>query len=109
MARTQRLLPSGPSGPSCLSCLIVLLVTALTVLAQAQHSTHAMPPLSRELLERSLPLRQGIGTAHDPVTTKIPEAQAFYDQGLAYLHSYVWVEAARSFHQALRLDSKLAM
>src|SRR4029077_998551 len=34
---------------------------------------------------------------------------AFYDQGLAYLHSYVWVEAARSFNQALRVDPKLAL
>ena len=38
-----------------------------------------------------------------------PQAQAFYDQGLNYLESYVWIEAARSFHQALRLDAGLAM
>jgi tetratricopeptide (TPR) repeat protein len=68
-----------------------------------------MPPLSRDLVERPLPLRPGIGTAHDPIATKVTEAQAFYDQGLSYLHSYMWVEAARSFHQALRLDPKLAM
>ena len=35
-----------------------------------------------------------------------PEAQRFYDQGLAYLHNYVWIEAARSFHQALRARSE---
>src|SRR5262249_14126501 len=29
--------------------------------------------------------------------------------GLAYLHSYVWLEAARSFNQALRLDPKLVI
>jgi tetratricopeptide (TPR) repeat protein len=46
---------------------------------------------------------------HDPVTTTSAEAQAFYDQGVAYLHSYVWIEAARAFRQALRLDSKLAV
>ena len=43
------------------------------------------------------------------MSTSSKQAQAFYDQGLAYLHSYVWVEAARSFNQALRLDPKLAM
>jgi tetratricopeptide (TPR) repeat protein len=43
------------------------------------------------------------------VSTRVPQAQAFYDQGLAYLHSYVWIEAARSFHHALRLDPTLAM
>ncbi len=56
-----------------------------------------------------MPLRDGIGKAHEDVTTTSKDAQAYYDQGLAYLHSYVWIEAARSFHQALRLDAKLAM
>jgi len=54
-------------------------------------------------------LRTGIGVAHDAVKTSSEEAQKFYDQGLAYLHSYVWLEAARSFNQALRLDPALAM
>jgi tetratricopeptide (TPR) repeat protein len=43
------------------------------------------------------------------VSTSSPEAQAFYDQGLAYLHSFVWIEAVRSFHQALRNDPNMAM
>jgi len=43
------------------------------------------------------------------VSTSSPDAQAFYDQGLAYLNSFVWIEAARSFHQALRLDPSLGM
>jgi Tfp pilus assembly protein PilF len=63
----------------------------------------------RELIEKPIAIRSGIGDVGEPVTTTSPEAQRFYDQGLAYLHSYVWVEAARSFHQALRLDPKLAM
>jgi tetratricopeptide (TPR) repeat protein len=54
-------------------------------------------------------LRTGIGELHEKVSTHSPEAQAFYDQGLDYLHSYVWIEAARSFNQALRADPKLAM
>jgi hypothetical protein len=51
----------------------------------------------------------GIGSAHDAVSTASKQAQAFYDQGLACLHSYVWLEAARSFNQALALDPKLAL
>jgi len=62
-----------------------------------------------ELLQRPVTLREGIGKLNDPVTTASKEAQAFYNQGVAYLHSYVWIEAARSFNQALRLDAKLAM
>jgi tetratricopeptide (TPR) repeat protein len=78
--------------------------------AQPQHVGHdAAGPVPREILERPLPLRQGVGKVHEAVTTSAPEAQAFYDQGLAYLNSFVWIEAARSFHQALRLDPHLGM
>jgi len=63
----------------------------------------------REILERPVALRSGIGTLHEKVTTSSQEAQAFYDQGLACVHSYVWIEAIRSFHQALRLDPNMAM
>lgn len=56
-----------------------------------------------------MPLRTGIGVAHDAVATASKQAQAFYDQGLAYMHSYVWLEAARSFNQALTLDPNLAI
>jgi tetratricopeptide (TPR) repeat protein len=80
------------------------------VSARAQHEGHeAAGQVPREILERPVPLRQGIGKVHEEVTTSSPQAQAFYDQGLAYLHSFVWIEAARSFHQALRSDSPLAM
>jgi Tfp pilus assembly protein PilF len=43
------------------------------------------------------------------MSTRSKQAQAFYDQGLASLHSYVWLEAAQSFNQALTVDPKLAM
>jgi tetratricopeptide (TPR) repeat protein len=62
-----------------------------------------------EILERPTPIVAGVGIVSQKVTTKSPKAQAFYDQGLAYIHSYVWIEAARSFHQALREDPDLAM
>src|SRR5215470_14464876 len=74
---------------------------------QGRHDGTESPVL--QLAEKPLPLRKGIGTAHDAVATSSREAQAFYDQGLAYLHSYVWLEAARSFNQALRLDPNLAI
>lgn len=93
---------------------MIIWVAAALVLSQEAH-THApakLPKTSDFLLEtssRPVPARAGIGSAHDGVSTASKEAQAFYDQGLAYLHSYVWIEAARSFNQALRLDPRLAM
>ena len=76
---------------------------------RAQHAPHSVPSIPQELLERPVTIRTGIGTAHDDAGSKSPEAQRFYDQGLAYLHNYVWIEAARSFNQALRLDANLAL
>ena len=93
-------------------CIVGLICLSLSASpASAQHEAHAgmVGWVPQELLERPLPLREGIGSAHSKVSTAVPQAQAFYDQGLAYLHSFEWIEAARSFHQALRLDPKLAM
>jgi tetratricopeptide (TPR) repeat protein len=103
--------------PSCAPRLFLIastlaLAVSLAMPALAQHEGHDAGMVGwvpREILERPVPLREGVGTLHDPVTTSSPQAQAFYDQGLAYLHSFVWIEAARSFNQALRLDPKLAM
>lgn len=90
-----------------------LLVFGAFTVAFAQEDPHAMHMnigwVPREILERPAALREGTGTIHEAVTTSSKEAQAFYDQGLAYLHSYVWIEAARSFNQALRIDPKLMM
>ena len=90
----------------------VLIMTASTAAAQDDpHAACAAAPtyIPLELLQRPVPLRQGIGNSHEKVTTASAEGQAFYDQGLNYLESYVWIEASRSFHQALRHDPKLAM
>lgn len=85
------------------------LLTSHVVLLPAQHAGHVIPVVPQALLERPVTLRTGIGRAHDAASTKSTEAQGFYDQGLAYLHSYVWIEAARSFNQALRSDPGLAL
>src|SRR5205823_2260143 len=86
---------------------------ALGLLQDTHTYRSPAPPQTSDFLlqtsHRPLTLRTGIGVAHDAVSTPSKEAQAFYDQGLAYLHSYVWLEAARSFNQALMLDSKLAL
>ena len=43
------------------------------------------------------------------VTTQSPECQKFFDQGLGYSYSYVWMEAARSFETATRHDPDCAL
>ena len=97
---------------------LVLLATSLlpprvvsTRTAQQAHAGHRSGTLRlpRDLVERPTSIRQGIGAVQDRITTSSPDAQRFYNQGLAYLHSFSWIDAARSFHQALRLDPRLAM
>ena len=92
---------------------LTLLLLSAPLCLHAQDACHSEPMpvgwVPGELLQRPIELRTGIGRVHDEVTTSSAEAQQFYDQGLAYLHSYVWVEAARAFHQALRLDPKMAL
>ncbi len=121
---------TSPGAQAYLLCDEVLLKRALLLLclaapplpASAQVAADdphaacaAVGYVPRELLEKPVVLREGTGAGrgtgqvHDPVTTTSAEAQALYDQGVAYLHSYVWIEAARSFRQALRLDPKLAL
>jgi tetratricopeptide (TPR) repeat protein len=91
--------------------VLVLVCTSTAVGQDNPHAGCAAPPsyVPAELLARPVTLRDRIGNSHEAVTTASVEAQAFYDQGLNYLESYVWIEASRSFHQALRLDPNLAM
>jgi tetratricopeptide (TPR) repeat protein len=88
----------------------VLAVAILLALpARGHDNAHGTGPVPEEILSRPITRHSGVGNAHQKVTTSSAPAQAFYDQGLAYLHSYVWVDAARSFRQALRSDAHLAM
>src|SRR5262245_61445481 len=89
----------------------VIVVHAVTASGQtaAVSPAHRMPVVPQAVLERPIELRANIGVSHDRVEGTTPEAQRFYDQGLSYLHNYVWIEAARSFNQALRLDPQLAL
>src|SRR5438552_13979173 len=51
----------------------------------------------------------GLGDLHHPVSTKSPQAQQFFDQGLRFIYAFNHDEAARSFQHAAELDPKLAM
>jgi tetratricopeptide (TPR) repeat protein len=55
------------------------------------------------------PLFTGLGTHRYPVTTHIPEAQRYFDQGLILAYGFNHLEAARSFREAYRLDPDCTM
>ena len=52
---------------------------------------------------------EGIGKAHFPITSKVPEVQEWFDQGNALLQSFWYEEAERSFRWCLKLDPDCAM
>jgi len=69
---------------SLLSSRVVWTHTAQQAHAGHQPGTLQLP---RELVERPISIREGVGAVHDRVTTSSPDAQRLYNQGLAYLHS----------------------
>jgi tetratricopeptide (TPR) repeat protein len=56
-----------------------------------------------------MPLLEGLGPHRHPVTTKSPEAQKYFDQGLNLLFGFNHGAAIRSFEEAVRLDPTCAM
>lgn len=54
-------------------------------------------------------LMGGTGNVRFPITTKNPDAQRFFEQGVGQLHGFWYFEAERSFRQAAALDRDCAM
>src|SRR5437016_6020881 len=58
---------------------------------------------------RSASLMEGVGTVDFAITTKSKDAQAFFNQGVAELYGFWFVEAEQSFLEAANLDPNAAM
>jgi tetratricopeptide (TPR) repeat protein len=54
-------------------------------------------------------LMPGLGHHHHTISTTIPEAQRFFDQGLTLVYGFNHEEAERAFRKAAELDPKSAM
>jgi len=54
-------------------------------------------------------LMPGLGQHHHTISTKNPEAQRFFDQGLTLVFGFNHEEAERSFRRAAELDPESAM
>lgn len=93
--------------------IFTLAAAAFSMPGWAQDDAHvhctAVGWVPQSILVRPVPLRATTGNSADIVTTSSAEARAYYLQGLNYLHGYAWIEGARSFNQAIRLDADFAM
>ncbi len=87
-----------------MKCLLLLAILILSVSIFGQHSGH-----SAATSERPVTQDGGLGNVDHPVSTKNPEAQIFFNQGLAYLYGFNHAEGVRSFKKAAELDPNLAM
>ena len=56
-----------------------------------------------------VPLFDGLGSFGRKVATASPEAQRYFDQGLAFMYAFNHDEAIRSFHRTGEIDPKCAM
>ena len=71
-----------------------------------QHQGHGAHPTPAGGV---MPILQGLGDWHHRVTTKSPEAQRYFDQGLRLTYGFNHDEAVRSFERAVQLDPACAM
>ena len=78
-------------------------------LGQIKTKDMCMPPPSAVAPSLPAQLLTGQGIVHFPITTSNPEAQKFFDQGVAQMHSFWAREAERSFLQAAALDPEAPM
>ncbi len=89
--------------------LTLALFLAVCVFSQTKQLDMCVPPPSGTAPALPARLMEGQGKVHFPITTSNPKAQAFFDQGVAQLHSFWAVEAERSFRQAAELDPEAPM
>ena len=78
----------------------ICVLVAAAALAQHTHPTESA---------RKAVLMPGLGNVHHAVSTKSPEAQKFFDQGLALIWAFNHEEALLAFQRASELDPDCAM
>src|SRR6187399_1011833 len=98
----------------------IFFLTFLPVVAEEKKPDASVPPDAppghsihgesfSEGPRRRLPLTPGCGEVSFPVTTASPEAQQWFNQGVAQLHGFWYWEAERSFRTVLQLDPACTM
>jgi tetratricopeptide (TPR) repeat protein len=73
----------------------------------AEESTVAPAPQTG--LSNTVPLYTNLGSHHKRISTRVPAAQQYFDQGLRLVYGFNHTEAIRSFTRAAELDPTCAM
>lgn len=97
--------PHAAVSPLVLT-LIVSLAASPAALAEDPHA--GVAGMEGKAKPASALLFDDLGTWHRVITTKVPEAQRYYDQGMRLMWAFNLEEAQRSFEQAAKLDPACA-
>jgi tetratricopeptide (TPR) repeat protein len=85
-----------------------IVTTAIAALMVVGYSAAQTMPADK-MDERGAPLFNDLGDHQYPISTKSPQAQKYFNQGLILTYGFNHGEAIRSFEEAIRLDSNCAM
>jgi len=96
---------------------VVGLAAVLVPAYGESHPPHAPAPLSNKTAcsapaaesGEAARLLTGMGSYRFQISTRVPDAQRFFDQGLVLAWGFNFAEAERSFRQSSRLDPDCAM
>jgi tetratricopeptide (TPR) repeat protein len=84
----------------------MLKTTVIAILALCCACSRASAP---EPTAPEVPLYDNLGSLQHTITTASPDAQRYFNQGLALSYAFNHAEAIRSFRQAVALDADCAM
>ncbi|MCH8507047.1 MAG: hypothetical protein LAT50_22455, partial [Ectothiorhodospiraceae bacterium] len=99
------------NGFRCLAVLIALslgLQPGFSALAQGQPQGHGHDQ-GQTTEGTAVPVFNGLGDHHFPITTNSEQAQQYFDQGLMFIYGFNHFEATRSFAEAVKQDPRCAM
>ena len=104
--------PEGPAlqpqtrGRAALIAAILVLFLGLPLVAVAQHDEHPMPADFDEPIRLYANI---LGTFTRPISSRDPQAQAYFNQGFRLMYAFAKPEAGRSFREAQRRDPNCAI
>ncbi len=101
-------------SPSSWARGTAVLAAALLAVSCAGSSSSPDPIYDEPALPPAEPeappvLLDGLGDLHHPISTAVPQAQAYFDQGLVLTFGFNHEAAVRAFSEALELDPTCAM
>ncbi|WP_242671621.1 tetratricopeptide repeat protein [Azotobacter chroococcum] len=97
LPRLSRCRPPRAPGRRLLAALGAALALSAVSATQAQAERPAVP------------LYDNLGAHHYAISTSVPQAQRYFDQGLRLYYAFNHQEAIRAFEEAVRLDPDCAM